>query len=80
LLGLSALVHLFKEQGLLEPRLIADTFLKPLLLVFAGGWLWLAGKFLTKEKPKLWGRKAIYIYLAAAILPYIISFLVTPNS
>jgi hypothetical protein len=78
--GLSELVHFFKEQGLPEPRLIADTFLKPLLLVFAGSWLWLSGRFLSNEQPKLWAKKAIYIYLAAAILPYAFSFFITPNT
>lgn len=80
LIGLSALVDIFNQNNILEARLIADSFLKPLLLVLAGSWLWLAGRFLTKDKPKSWGINALYIYLAASIIPYLFSFLVTQNA
>lgn len=79
LIALSALIDIFNQNNILEARLISDSFLKPLLLVLAGSWLWLAGRFLTKEKPKSWGIKALYIYLAASIIPYLFSFLITPN-
>ena len=74
ILGLSLLVDYFKEQQMLEAHLFFDSFLKPVGLVFIGGWVWLTGKLLKKEKPKSWGRIAIYLYLAAVILPYIFSF------
>ncbi len=80
LIGLSALIDIFKQQNALEGHLIADSFVKPLSLVFAGSWLWFSGRFLLKEKLKSWGINVLYIYLVAAILPYAFSFFITPNT
>ena len=80
LIGLSFLVDYFKSQQMLEPRLFFDSFLKPIGLVFLGVWAWLSGRFLSKDKPKTWGRRAIYLYFAAAILPYVFSFFISPSS
>ncbi len=78
--GLFALVELFKEEQMLEPRLIANSFLKLVGLVFVGSWLWFSGKFLSKEKLKSRGRKALYIYFAISIFAYVSSFLITPRA
>jgi|TARA_R110000823_G_scaffold315288_1_gene446472 hypothetical protein len=80
LFGLSAVVEYFREQQMLEPRLFFDSFLKPVALIFFSSWAWLAGIFLSKDGPKRWGRRGIYVYIAVAILPYISSFFVTSGS
>lgn len=50
LLGLSFLADFLKNNIGKEPWLFVDSFLKPIALVFVGGWFWVAGKFLNKIK------------------------------
>jgi hypothetical protein len=80
LIGLSALAELFKEEQMLEPQLVAEAFLKTVGFIFVGSWLWLLGKFLSKEKTKSWGLKVLYIYFAVTIISYLFSFFITDDN
>ena len=80
LIGLSYLVEYFKAINSLEPRLFFESFLAPILVLFIGGWAWLSGKFLSKDKPQSWGLKAVYLYIAVSLLPYLFSFFVGSSS
>lgn len=78
-LGLSAFVEYFRDQQMLEPQLFFDSLLKPVVLLFFSFWGVLSGVFLSKDGLKRWGKRGVYFYLAAAIIPYIFSFFVTPG-
>lgn len=77
LISLTLLVDYLKAINSLEPRLFFESFLAPILLLFIGGWVWLSGKFLSKEKTRTWGVKAIYLYIAVSVLPYFFSLFVS---
>ena len=77
LLGLSFLADYLKTNVGQEPWLFLDSFLKPIAVVFVGSWLWIAGKFLSKAKPIKFGRYLLILWVA--VVPYFLSFLVTPN-
>tara|TARA_R110000851_G_scaffold3200_5_gene12995 strand:+ start:1480 stop:1788 length:309 start_codon:yes stop_codon:yes gene_type:complete len=77
LVGLTFLVQYLKAQNLLELRLFLESFLAPVLLLFIGVWFCLSGLFLSKEKPKIWGKRVIYLYLIVSVLPYVLSVFVS---
>ena len=79
LLSLSFLADFLKDNIGQEPWLFVDSFLKPIALVFVGSWLWIAGKFLGKPKPIKYGRYLLILWVAVSVVPYFLSFLVTPN-
>jgi len=79
LVGLSFLAEFLKNNVGQEPWLFVDSFLKPIALVFVGGWLWMAGKFLDKAKPIKFGRYLLILCVVVAVVAYFRSFLVTPN-
>lgn len=79
LLGLSFIADYLKANVGQEPWLFVDSFLKSIAIVFVGSWLWLAGKFLNKVKPKKYGRYLLILWVVVAVVPYFLSFLVTPN-
>ncbi len=79
LLGLSFLADYLKTNIGQEPWLFVDSFIKPIALVFVGGWLWLAGKLLNKVKPIKYGRYLLILWVVVALISYFLSFLVTPN-
>ncbi|WP_162628710.1 hypothetical protein [Marinobacter bohaiensis] len=79
LFGLSFLADYLKTNVGQEPWLFVDSFLKPIALVFVGSWLWLAGKFLNKSKPIKYGLYLLILWVVVAVVPYFLSFLVTPN-
>ena len=80
MIGLSVLVQYFSNQGMLEARLFFDSYLKLNALVFFSAWAWFGGRFLSKERPKRWGRIGLWIYLGAPIISYLFSFSVTSSS
>ena len=79
LLLVAFLSNYFKTHGAFEAYLFTDSFLKPIALVFAASWVLLAGIFLKRPGAIRWGRRFLYIYLAACIIPYFLSFGVTPK-
>jgi hypothetical protein len=79
LLGLSFLADYLKNNVGQEPWLFVDSFLKPIALVFVGSWLCIAGKFLNKTKPIKFGCYLLILWVVVAVVPYFLSFLVTPN-
>jgi hypothetical protein len=80
MVGLSAVVLHFTNQGMLEAVLFFDSYLKLNALAFFSVWAWLAGRFLSKDGPKRWGRIGFYIYLGVPIISYLFSFFVASNS
>jgi hypothetical protein len=78
--ALGFIIDYFEKNNMLEARLISDNFMKLILLVFVGLCLWISGKLLKVDKYKRWGRKALYIYCAGSIIPYLLSFLIEPDS
>jgi hypothetical protein len=79
LLGLLLLADHFRASNSLEPWLIVSSFLKPILLVPVGTWLWLVGRWLEKGKLAKLGLSVLIIWLIAAIVPYVLSFGITPD-
>lgn len=79
LLGLSFLADFLKSNVGQEPWLFAESFLRPIALVFVGSWLCIAGKFLSAAKPIKFGRYLIILWVIVAVVPYFLSFLVTPH-
>ena len=75
LMILTSLVDYFRSQQEFELQLFFDSFLRPIALVWFGGWAWISGMLLSNDKSKVWGRRAIYLYPIAAIAPYVLSFL-----
>ncbi|ASK33233.1 hypothetical protein CEK62_20120 (plasmid) [Alcanivorax sp. N3-2A] len=74
LLGFSFLADFFKNNFGKEPWLFVDSFLKPIALVFVGGWFWVAGKFLNKIKLMKFGCYLIMLWVVVAVVPYFLSF------
>lgn len=79
LLGLSFFADYLKNNIGLEPWLFLQSLLKPIALVFVGSWMCIAGKFLNKIKLITYGRNLLILWVIMAIVPYFLSFLVTPH-
>tara|TARA_B100000700_G_scaffold330459_1_gene456809 strand:- start:1246 stop:1560 length:315 start_codon:yes stop_codon:yes gene_type:complete len=79
LLGLSFLADFLKNNVGFEPWLFVDSFLKSIAIVFVASWIWIAGKFLNKVKLAKYGRYLLILWVLVSVVPYILSFSVTPN-
>lgn len=77
LLGLTFLADFLKKNVGFEPWLFVDSFLKPIAVVFAASWVWLAGKFLNKVKLVKYGRYLLILWVVVAVVPYFLSFFVS---
>jgi hypothetical protein len=73
---LSGAVQYFAEQGMINPFLFFDSYLKLNALALFSFWAWISGKLLDWEKPRLWGRWGFYVYLVAPSVPFFLSFFV----
>lgn len=63
-----------------EGKIIFDAFLKPIGLLLVALSSWFIGKFLSKALPKKIGYYAGGLYFFVVIIPYLLSFFVTPMS
>ena len=63
----------------LETRLFIDSLAKPVGLSAIGIWLLLLGKYLKAPKALGWGKRLLILYAIAALAPYFLSFLITPQ-
>jgi hypothetical protein len=64
----------FKSKNLIEGQLIVDSVLKLIILLFFSCWAWLSGWLLKNKKIKGWGKRGGYIFCAAVLIPYLLSF------
>jgi hypothetical protein len=78
LIGFAILLDLLAAPKYFELRLFIDSLSKPIGVTAVALWFFLFGKILDRPKAIAWAKGAIVLYAAAAVVPYFLSFFISP--